>query len=319
MWFVRRVLVAVPVFLGITLVTFIGIRLAPGDPVRISLNPLIASGPGSAAYIARQRHELGLDRPLPIQYLEWLRNVVHGDFGYSFASGQAVSTIIGQRIWPTLELMGTALAVAVVLGAVVGIAAALRQHSRFDRTSTALSLTFISVPQFFLGLAAIYLLCVRYRVFPTGGMTTLGGSADFVDRLHHLALPALILGLGFAGPFVRYVRTSMLETLGKEYLLAARARGLSGRRVALSHALPNALLPLIAVLGLQVPLLVAGAVVIETIFQWPGMGQLLLNSFLARDYPVLAGFGMILALFVFGGLLLSELLYGLCDPRIRRA
>jgi peptide/nickel transport system permease protein len=318
-WLARRVLVAVPVLLGITLVTFVGIRAAPGDPVRVALDPLIAGGPAGEAYIARRRHELGLDQSIIVQYFDWLRNVLRGDLGYSFASGQPVSTVLGQRIGPTLELMGTALAIAIIVGACIGIAAALRQYSLFDHGATALSLTFISVPQFFLGLLAIYVLTVRLRVFPTGGMSTLGQPSGLLDRLHHLALPALILGLTFAGPFVRYTRTSMLETLGKEYLLAARARGLSGRRVALSHALPNAMLPLIAVLGLQIPLLVAGAVVIETIFQWPGMGQLLLSSFLARDYPVLSGFVLILALFVFAGLLLSDILYGVLDPRIRRA
>jgi peptide/nickel transport system permease protein len=319
LWLVRRVLVAIPVLLGITLVTFVGIRLAPGDPVRNSLDPLIAGGPQGEAYIAERRHELGLDRSVVIQYLDWLKSLLRGDLGYSFASGQPVSKVLGERIGPTLELMATALVIAVVVGAVIGIIAALRQYSFFDHSATAASLTFISIPQFFLALLAIYFLSVRVRLFPTGGMTTLGEPSGLLDRLHHLALPGLILGLTFAGPFVRYTRTSMLETMGKEYLLGARARGLSGRRVAVSHALPNAMLPLIAVLGLQIPLLVAGAVVVETIFQWPGMGQLLLSSFLARDYPVLSGFVLILALFVFAGLLLSDILYGILDPRVRRA
>jgi peptide/nickel transport system permease protein len=320
LWVVaQRLLVALPTFFGITLVSFVGIRLAPGDPVRTSLDPLIAGGPDGEAYIALRRHELGLDQPLPVQYIDWLRAVLKGDFGYSFATGQPVLEIIRERLAPTMELMATALAIALVIGVVIGVATAFRQYSMFDYVATFASLFAISIPQFFLALIAILVFAVTLRVLPVGGMTTLGGQAGLGDSLAHLVLPASILGLTFAGPFVRYTRASVLETIHKEYILAARAKGLSETRVAFRHALPNALLPLVALVGLQVPYLVAGAVVVETVFQWPGMGQLLLTAFQELDYPVLSGFVMVLALFVFTGLLVSEVLYGVLDPRIRRS
>ncbi len=303
----RRLVVALPTFLGITFVSFVGIRLAPGDPIRVSLDPLIAGGPDGEAYIALRRHELGLDQPLPVQYVDWLRNVVRGDLGYSFANGQPVAEILRQRLGPTLELMATALAVALLIGVTVGVLAAFRQYSVLDYIATVTSLLAISIPQFFLSLVAIFIFAVTLRLLPVGGMLTLGGPPGIGDALVHIVMPATILGLSFAGPF------------HKEYILAARAKGLSGTRVAFRHALPNALLPLVALVGLQVPYLVAGAVVVETVFQWPGMGQLLLTAFQELDYPVLSGFVMILALFVFTGLLLSEMLYGVLDPRIRRS
>jgi peptide/nickel transport system permease protein len=319
-WLVlRRLVVALPTFLGITFVTFVGIRLAPGDPVRVSLDPLIAGGPDGEAYIALRRHELGLDQPLPVQYVDWLRNVLRGDLGYSFANGQPVSEILRQRLGPTLELMSTALAVALLIGVSVGVIAAFRQYSVLDYTATVASLLAISIPQFFLSLVAIFLFAVTLRLLPVGGMLTLGGPPGLGDALVHILMPATVLGLSLAGPFVRYTRASVLETIHKEYILAARAKGLSGTRVAFRHALPNALLPLVALVGLQVPYLVAGAVVVETVFQWPGMGQLLLAAFQELDYPVLSGFVMVLASFVFTGLLLSEMLYGVLDPRIRRS
>src|SRR5207245_3977972 len=217
------------------------------------------------------------------------------------------------------ELMATALAVALLIGVTVGVLAAFRQYSVLDYIATVASLLAISIPQFFLSLVAIFIFAVTLRLLPVGGMLTLGGPPGIGDALVHILMPATILGLTFAGPFVRYTRASVLETIHKEYILAARAKGLSGTRVAFRHALPNALLPLVAVVGLQVPYLVAGAVVVETVFQWPGMGQLLLTAFQELDYPVLSGFVMILALFVFTGLLLSEMLYGVLDPRIRRS
>jgi len=316
---VQRLLVALPTFVGITLVSFIGIRLAPGDPVRTSLDPLIAGGPDGEAYIALRRHELGLDQSLPVQYLDWMRAVLKGDLGYSFATGQPVSEIIHARLGPTMELMATALAVAILIGVTVGVLTAFRQYSVFDYVATFASLVAISIPQFFLGLIAIFVFAVTLRILPVGGMSTLGEPPGLGDAVAHILLPASILGLTFAGPFVRYTRASVLETIHKEYILAARAKGLSERRVSFRHALPNALLPLVALVGLQVPYLVAGAVVIETVFQWPGMGQLLLTAFQELDYPVLSGFVMVLALFVFAGLLLSEILYGVLDPRIRRS
>lgn len=317
-WFIaRRVLLAIPVFLGITLLTFVGVRLAPGDPVRASLDPVIAGGPSGEQYIAEKRAQLGLDQPIPVQYGRWLGGVVQGDLGFSFSSARPVTEVLGERILPTLELMGAALAIAVVVGVGVGVTAAFRQYSVFDHAATTFSLLVISIPQFFLGLIFLYVFSVKLRILPTGGMRTLGEPFNLFDHLKHLVMPATILGLGFAGPFVRYTRASVLETIHAEYLVTGRAKGFSERAVAVRHALPNALLPLIAVAGVQLPYLIAGGVVIETVFRWPGMGQLLLTGFTRLDYPVLSGFVMLLAVFVFVGLILSEILYAALDPRVR--
>ncbi len=268
-------------------------------------------------YIETRRRELGLDQPLPVQYVAWLSAALHADFGFSFKTGRPVSQVIGERIGPTVGLMGTALALAVVLAGAVGPLAAVHQHSPFDTFATLASLSMISVPQFFLGLAAIYMLSVMWHILPSGGMSTPGAPADPLDALKHYVMPVTILGLSLAGPLVRYTRTSVLETLHMEYLTTARAKGIRERGVLFTHALPNALIPLVTVVGLQVPLLVSGAVVVETIFQWPGMGQLVLAAFLDRDYPVLSAFVLVVAILVLASRILTDLLYAVIDPRIR--
>src|SRR5207247_2077684 len=216
-------------------------------------------------------------------------------------------------------LMGAALAIGVLVAVVVGPTAAVRQYSIFDHVATLASLTMISVPQFFIGLVAIYVLSITLHVLPSGGMSTPGAPADPIDVLKHYVMPATILGLSLAGPLVRYTRSSVLETLHMEYLTTARAKGIKERSVLFAHSLPNALVPLITVVGLQVPLLVSGAVVVETIFQWPGMGQLLFSAFLDRDYPVLSAFVLLVAVMVLASRILTDLLYAVVDPRIRHA
>ncbi len=318
-WLLRRLLIALPVLLGITIVTFAMVRAIPGDPIRISLDPIQAGGPAGEQYIENRRLELGLDQPLPVQYLGWLSAASRFDFGYSFKTGRPVSSVIGERIGPTVGLMGAALAIGVLVAVVVGPTAAVRQYSIFDHVATLASLTMISVPQFFIGLVAIYFLSITLHVLPTGGMSTAGAPADPIDVLKHYLMPGTILGLSLAGPLVRYTRSSVLETLHMEYLTTARAKGIKERSVLFVHSLPNALIPLITVVGLQVPLLVSGAVVVETIFQWPGMGQLLFSAFLDRDYPVLSAFVLLVAVMVLASRILTDLLYAVVDPRIRHA
>jgi ABC-type dipeptide/oligopeptide/nickel transport system permease component len=315
-WLARRLLISVPVLLGITILGFAFVRLAPGDPVRMMINPEYMAG-GAEEYIARRRAELGLDKPLPIQYVAWLSEVARGNLGYSFFDRRPVGDIIKERVVPTVELMGTALLLALAIGVPLGLLAAIKQYSVLDYTTAIVSLATISTPSFFLGLAAIYVFSLKFNLLPTSGMFTAGAPRTIGDDLHHLVLPAAILGLNLAGPFVRYARSSLLEVIRQDYLTTARAKGLQHRLVILRHALPNALIPLITVVAIQVPALFAGAVVVEQIFSWPGMGQMALASITQRDYPVLTGFILVIAVLVLTSNLLADIAYAVVDPRIR--
>jgi peptide/nickel transport system permease protein len=315
-WVVRRVLISVPVLLGITLLSFAFVRLAPGDPIRMMVNPEYMAGNGEE-YIARRRAELGLDQPLPIQYVAWLSEVARGNLGYSFFDRRPVGDILKERIWPTTELMGTALLFALLVGVPLGLLAAVRQYSAVDYTSAIASLATISTPSFFLALAAIYIFSLKLNLLPTSGMFTAGAPRSVLDDLHHLVLPMLILGLNLTGPFVRYARSSLLDVIRQDYLTTARAKGVQPRLVILRHALPNALIPLITVVAIRVPELFAGAVVVEQIFSWPGMGQMALASITQRDYPLLMGFTLLIAVLVLVSNLVADVAYAFVDPRIR--
>ncbi|HEY3061914.1 MAG TPA: ABC transporter permease [Chloroflexota bacterium] len=315
-WILRRLLISVPVLLGITVLSFVFVRLAPGDPVRMMINPEYMAG-GAEEYVARLRAQLGLDKPLPVQYVVWLGEVAKGNLGYSYFDRRPVGDVVKERVWPTIELMGTALLIALIVGVPIGLLAAIRQYSLLDYASAVISLATISTPSFFLGLAAIYIFSLKLNLLPTSGMFTAGAPRSIGDDLHHLVLPAMILGLNLSGPFARYARSSLLEVIRQDYLTTARAKGLQDRLVILRHALPNALIPLITVVGIQIPLLFGGAVVVEQIFSWPGMGQLALASITQRDYPVLTGFILIVAVLVLLCNLLADLSYAIVDPRIR--
>jgi peptide/nickel transport system permease protein len=315
-WIGRRLLISIPVFIGITMLTFAFVHLAPGDPAEMMANPEYEAG-GAQAYLAQVRADLGLDKPLPVQYLAWVGQVAKGNFGYSFFDHRPVGDILKERVGPTARLMGTALLLAIAIGVPVGVIAALRQYSVVDYASSVLSLTAISTPSFFLGLAAIYIFSLRLNLLPTTGMVTVGQPPNFLDGLRHLVLPATILGLTLTGPFVRYARNSMLDVIHQEYVTTARAKGLAERVLIVRHALPNALIPIITVVALQIPALFAGAVVVEQIFTWPGMGQLALAAITQRDYPVLMGFTMTIAVLVLVCNALADVAYAVVDPRIR--
>jgi ABC-type dipeptide/oligopeptide/nickel transport system permease component len=322
-WLARRLLITGVTFLGITLLIFALMRLAPVDPVDLLLFNLRQSGGLSTEDVARihleLRRELGLDQPIPIQYALWLKEIVeNGSLGFSFVTGRPALITVLERIQPTLLLMGAALAIELAIGIPLGIAAALRRNRLLDYVASSFGLSVVAIPSFFLGLAAIYVFSVKLNVLPSGGMfRPTNKGIDLVDGVRHLLLPALILGLAGVGPILRYVRTSIVETLGRDYLVTARAKGLSRTRVVLSHAFPNALLPLITYIGIEIGRLMAGAFIVEQIFTWPGMGQLALQSINSRDYPVIQAFAVIVAVVVLLGNLLADLAYGAADPRIR--
>jgi peptide/nickel transport system permease protein len=312
----RRMLLAIPIIIGVTAVTYLLISLAPGDPVTAMLDPeqMTTLGPD---WVAERKAELGLDKPIPVRYMLWLKEVARGNLGYSAIDRQPVIDKLGERVWPTLKLMLTALAIGIAVGIPVGVISAVKQYSWLDYLSTVFGLIMISVPSFFVALGGIYLLSLRIGWLPTAGMATIGAPPSFLDSLHHLILPATVLGLAQAAPLIRYARSSMLEVIRQEYVRTARAKGLKERVVLIAHALPNALIPIITVIALGLPALVGGTVIIEQIFAWPGMGTLAISAIFGRDYPVLMGFNLFIALAIILSSLLADIAYALVDPRIR--
>jgi peptide/nickel transport system permease protein len=313
-YLLRRLLITLPVLLGITVLSYLIMSLTPGDPVQMLINPSM-----SQADVEIKRRALGLDQPVYVRYARWLNELVRGNLGYSFSSGAPVSQRIAERVGPTLTLTLTALGVSYLLAIPVGVLAATRRYTWIDYLATLFAFLGISLPTFFLGLAGIYVFGLKLRWLPTGGTMTLGGEGGILDTLLHLILPATVLAVAGAGQVTRYVRSSMLEVLGQEYVRTARAKGLAELVVLRRHALRNALIPILTLAGLQIPVLLAGAVITEQIFEWPGMGRLTIEAINQRDYPVLMGITLISAGLVAAGNLLADVAYSLVDPRIRYA
>ena len=311
-YIVRRSLAAVPVLILISMAIFLLVRLTPGDPIAMQTDPEVASN--DPEYLDRRRAELGLDKPIPVQYVAWAKEVATGNLGFSFVSRRPVLELVSERIPATLRLMGTALVIALVVSIPLGILAALFKNSWIDYLTAALSLSAISVPSFFLGLSAIYIFGLTLGWLPTAGMADGPG---FLANLRYLVMPAGILGIAISGPLMRYVRSGLLDELSKDYVRTAKAKGASPTRVVLRHALRNSLIPLITVIAIQVPKMLAGAVVLEQIFAWPGMGRLVISSISQRDYPVIIGFTLFVGLLVVLFNLIADVLYATADARIK--
>lgn len=314
----RRLAISMPVLLGITLATYIIISLAPGDPVTALISPEAAASLGPE-WVAQQRQVLGLDKPLPVRYVLWLRETARGNLGFSLVDRQPIGAKVHERLWPTFRLMGTALLLSLLIAVPVGVLSALRQYSPLDYIVTVLGFAAVAVPGFFLGLVAIYLFALKLGWLPTAGMNTVGQPTTLVDSFKHLVLPATVLGLAEAAPLIRYVRSSMLEVVRQEYVTVARAKGLRESVVIVRHALRNALIPLITVVALNVPRLLGGTVIIEAIFAWPGMGTLAITAVRGRDYPVIMAVNLVTAVLILLANLLADCLYAVADPRIKYA
>lgn len=313
---VRRLLISLAVLFGISLLLFILVRTMPGDPAEMMLNPIGFVGDREAA-LERLRVQLGLDQPLPVQYVRWIAELLQGNLGYSYADGRPVAEVLSERLGATVRLVSFALVIALVVGVSLGIIAALRRNTVTDYSLSFISLIMISVPPFFVALVGIFVFGLTLRWLPTAGMGSPGGGGGFADGLLYLLLPGCILGLMLAGPYLRYSRSSMLEVLGQDYMTTARSKGLGSGRIVLRHGLHNALIPLVTVVALQIPVLFAGAVIIEQLFSWPGVGRMALDAILARNYPILMGFVMMIAVLVLLCNLIADILYAIIDPRIR--
>lgn len=311
-----RVLSSVAVFLLIAVGLFALVRLAPGDPIEMMVPPEVA-GADREAFTEAARERYGLDQPLAVQFWHWLGGLVTGDLGYSYTNGQPVGDLLAARLGPTALLMGSALLIGLLVAVPSGVIAALRRNTVVDYTVSSVSVVAISVPSFFLGMLAIYTFAVRLQILPSAGMHS-PGQDDIGDLLVHMILPVGLLALANAASFTRYVRSGMLEELGKDYVRTIIAKGGTSAR-ALRHALRNSLMSLITVLALTIPATLSGAVVLEQIFAWPGMGQLAIYALTNRDYPILIGFGLYVALLVLICNLIADVCYTIVDPRVRRA
>lgn len=310
----RRLLISIPVVIGITIIVFGMAHLMPGDAVVAMIS---VDSPMSDDLIEMRRGTLGLDDPLPVQYTRWLGNVLRGNFGVSFISGLPIGETILGRVPATVELMGISLLFSIVLGIALGVVSALKQYSWIDYALTIFGFIGMSVPVFFLGMLLVYVFSLRLGLLPTSGLGTAGDDFSLADNLRHLILPALALGILRTAVFMRYTRTSMLEVLYSDFVMTAHAKGLLQRVVILRHVLRNALIPIITIIGLSLPVLFGGAVFIETVFQWPGIGLLYINAVSQRDSPMIMGLALISALIVLVSNLLTDIAYALVDPRIR--
>ena len=310
----RRLLASIPVLIAVTIIIFTLVELAPGDVADRYINPEISYSEETLQAI---RERFGLDESAPVRYVKWAANALQGEMGRSYISGEPVLTMIGRRLGNSLLLMSTAMAFGVLVGVALGVFVGLRQYSFWDVSLTTLSFVGISLPAFISGILALYLFTIHWRIFPSGGMRSVHTAPSVGDTVYHLILPAGILSLGYIATFMRYTRFSMLEVINSDYVRTATAKGLKRRTVIWRHTVPNALLPVITMIGLSVPNLVVGAVFIETIFSWPGMGTLYLDAVGGRDVPLIMGMNTVIALVVLGANLLTDLAYGLVDPRIR--
>jgi len=312
----NRLLLAIPLILGITLITFSFISAAPGDPVQAMIDP---EEEMSAANLERWKEVMGLNKQVVVRYVIWLGQLARGNFGYSYQTGEPVLRRIAVRLPATLELMGFALVASSVLGISLGVLAALKQYTIWDYVLTLFALFSISIPSFFLALLALYVFALKLEWFPTFGMRSVAFEAPppLLDNLHHLVLPGVFLSLDLTAGLTRYMRSGMLEVLGQEYVTTARAKGLKETRVVIGHALRNALLPVITIVTLRLPILFGGTVIIETMFQWPGMGRMAIQAISKRDYPVLMGLTLVAAILVLFSNLIADILYAVADPRMR--
>ena len=313
-YIIRRLLINIPVLLGITILVFLFTRLTPGDPVLAYMSPELGR---NQEMVDRMRRQLGLDQPYAVQYVRWLGKTVQGDLGYRMVGGQSVRATVGRALRASGLLMGTALTLGCLIGIPLGVFSALRQYSRLDFLLTTLAFLGISTPSFLLGLGGLYLFGLKLNLFPIGGIASATGEGSLLDSLHHLALPSMILGFGYIAILMRYTRSSMLEVVRATYVTTARAKGLHEGLVVFRHAFRNALIPILTIIGLALPEMVGGAVITETVFTWPGMGSLLIDSVNGRDYSMLMGISLSVAVAVLIANLITDIAYAFADPRIR--
>lgn len=308
----QRLALAVIVILGVTFVVFMIIQIVPGDPARVILGPY-----ASDEAVAGLRERLGLNLPFHEQYLSWLGRLLQGDFGVSLLTGQSVADQLVSRLGPTLELTLASMIVGTAVAFPVGLYSAMHPGSKLDIIASLLSQIGISIPSFWFGILLVLLFSLQLNILPPSGYTPPG--ENVLDWFAHLILPAVTAGLVSASIQTRFIRSAMLDVLGMNYIQTARAKGLRERSITLNHALRNAMISIVTILGLQITALFGGVVIVEIVFAWPGLGRLALNAVLERDYPVLQGTVFVVAAIITLVNLVVDLLYFVLDPRIEYA
>lgn len=311
-YLIKRLILVVPVLFGVTVLVFLIMVLIPGDPATAILGSY-----ATPENLARLREELGLNRPLLQQYLVWLGNILQGDFGRSFSLDRPVIDVVLDRLGPTLILAGAALSFCTVFGLLAGVITAVKQYGWQDKIFTLLVLIGISMPAFWLGLVMVLIFAVNLQWFPSSGMYAIFGGGGILDMLYHLVLPAATLGLVATGVVARVTRSAMLEVLREDYIRTARAKGMGERAVILRHALRNALVTVIPVIGIQAGFVISGAIYIEVVFQWPGIGRMLVNAIFTRDVLLVQGGVLVIATCYVLFNLTADILQNLVDPRIK--
>ncbi len=311
-FFSRRIFHAIIVLLGVSLLTFVMMNLAPGDPYH--LDPELRFNPEA---VARWKELRQLDQPLHVQYFSWLKNMLQGDFGISLVHNKPVWELMMERVPATLLLTGTSLLVSLLISIPLGVFSALRKGSFWDQVISSFTLGGVSIPNFWLGMLLILFFSYHFKWLPAAGMRTVGMEFSLLDYLKHLLLPTVVLSVASAAYFIRYVRAGVWEVIQQDYIITARAKGLGDMTILLRHVLRNAALPLITVISLHLPYLFTGAMLTEYVFSWPGMGRWIVSATLSRDYPSVMAINIMVAFLVTLFNLVADLLYASFDPRIK--
>jgi peptide/nickel transport system permease protein len=314
---IRRLLIFVPMLFALTIIVFALMQATPGDAFSgRNLDPNV-----SQEVYEKQRDALGLNDPVYIQYFRWVSKLVKGDLGESYVhKGKLVSDLVAERIGNTFYLGITSLLITIIVAIPIGIYSARKPYSVLDYAGTGFSFFGLAVPSFFFGLVAIYIFSIKLGWFPSQGTVTspdLEGFSLFTDRIHHLILPGLTLGLGGTAAYMRFMRSEVMDVLGADYIRTARAKGMTENNVLYKHTLRNAMIPIITLLGFEVGTLLSGAIITESVYQYPGLGNLFITSITSRDYPVIMAINLMLGFFVLLGNLLADIFYSIVDPRIR--
>jgi peptide/nickel transport system permease protein len=309
-YIIRRLLMVGPLLVGLSIIIFLLLQLTPGDPALA----FVSEQNNDPAVLERIREDLGLNEPIPVQYFKWARKLVVGDFGIAYTyNSKPVLELIGERIWPTVQIQGLSIILALMIALPVGIVSATRQYSTIDNTATVGAFVGLAVPQFWFALLLQLFLGVQLGILP---IATQGQDVDGLARAQYYVLPTVVLALPLVATFARFMRSSMLEVIRQDYINTARAKGLDERKVLYRHALKNALIPMVTVIGLQLPRMLSGGVIVEAIFAWPGLGNLGYEAILRRDYPIILALTVITGAFLLVLNVIIDIIYVFIDPRI---
>ena len=309
-YIIRRVLMIVPLLIGLSMIIFLLLQLTPGDPALA----FVSEQNNDPAVLAQIRKDLGLDQPIPVQYFRWAQHLVVGDFGTAYTyNNTPVLQLIGERAWPTIQIQGLSILLALIIALPIGVISATRQYSAIDNTATVGAFVGLAIPQFWFALLLQLFLGVQLGLLP---IATQGQDVEGLATMKYYILPTVVLALPLIATFARFMRSSMLEVVRQDYINTARAKGLDERAVLYRHAMKNALIPMVTIIGLQLPRMLSGGVIVEAIFAWPGLGDLGYQAVLRRDYPIILGLTVITGAFLLFLNVIIDIIYVLIDPRI---